>query len=162
MVVNEEKSSIFMALMDPMDKQYLLTSFPFPSKHIDEGFEYLGFPIKPNDYRKKDWDWLVAKIERRINLCSHKWISRVVHLVLIKSCVEAIMVYWASLSWIPKGILEKIRRICSSYLWHGNSERNHLPWVKWDRIAMLKAHGGWGLNNIYLFSKDWPPRQVGG
>jgi hypothetical protein len=28
-----------------------------------------------------------------------------------------------------------------------------MPWVRWERIAVLKALGGWGLKNIFLFSK---------
>jgi hypothetical protein len=28
-----------------------------------------------------------------------------------------------------------------------------LPWEKWDRLARPKALGGWGLKNIFIFSK---------
>ena len=75
-------------------------------------------------------------------------------MVLIKFVLEAIPIYWASLSWIPKGTLEKIRYICFNYLWHGNNERKVLPWVRWDHIATPKALEGWGLKNIFLFSKS--------
>ena len=27
------------------------------------------------------------------------------------------------------------------------------PWVKWEKIVVPKAMGGWGLKNIFLFSK---------
>ena len=33
---------------------------------------------------------------------SHRWLSRASRLVLVKSVLEAIPVYWMSLSWIPK------------------------------------------------------------
>lgn len=64
------------------------------------------------------------------------------------------MVYSESLSWIPKGILYKTRHIFFTYLWRGNTDRKVLPWVRWDHIATSKALGGWGLKNIFLFSKS--------
>lgn len=154
MVVNKDKSSIVMAHMNPMDFQLLLNYFSFSINHLDVGLKYLGFHIKPNDYLIKYWDWLIEKIERPITLWSHKWISRASRLVLIKSVLEAIMVYWAALSWIPIGILVKIQCICSSFLWHGIDKRKHLPWVSWDHISLPKYHGEWGLKNLFLFAKD--------
>jgi hypothetical protein len=58
-----------------------------------------------------------------------------------------------SLSWIPKGILEKARRNLFSYLWKGNKDKRVMPWVSWGKIAVLKDLGGWGLKNAFLFSK---------
>jgi hypothetical protein len=37
--------------------------------------------------------------------------------------------------------------------WQGNKDKKVLPWVRWDRIANPKALGGWGLKNIFFFSK---------
>jgi len=72
---------------------------------------------------------------------------------LVKSVLEAIPVYWLSLAWIPKGILETIRRICFRFLWSGKKEEQVTPWVNWKRTATPKGLGGWGLKNIFLFSK---------
>jgi hypothetical protein len=65
-----------------------------------------------------------------------------------------------SLSWIPKGILEKARKMSFSYLWRGKSENWVMPWVRWERIAKPKALGGWGLKNIFLFSKSLAAKSV--
>ena len=120
---------------------------------LEAGLKYLGFQLKPNDYRKKDCTWLISKLEKKLKVWSHKWLSSAGRLVLIKSVLEAIPVYWISLSWIPKGILEKARKICFSYLWRGNKEKQVMAWVSWERIVVPKALGGWGLKNIFLFSK---------
>ena len=69
--------------------------------------KYLGFRLKPNNYRKHDWDWLLDKMEKWLKMWSHKWLSRDGKLVLVKTVMEAIPVYWMSLAWIPKSILEK-------------------------------------------------------
>lgn len=67
MVLNKDKSSIGMSLMGPMIMQILLTYFPFLTNYIDDGLKYLGFHIKPNDCRLKDWAWMIANIERCID-----------------------------------------------------------------------------------------------
>jgi hypothetical protein len=58
----------------------------------------LGFTLKPNDYRKEDWSWILKKLEKMLCSWSHKWISRDGRLVLVKSVLEAIPVFWMSLS----------------------------------------------------------------
>ena len=35
--------------------------FSFPWKPLDEGLTYLGFHLRPNNYRYDDWAWLVKK-----------------------------------------------------------------------------------------------------
>ena len=72
-------------------------------------------------------------------------------MVLVKAVLEANPVYWMSLLWIPKGILEKARPICLHFLWSGKKEAAVTPWVKLDKIARPKSLGGWGLKNIFLF-----------
>lgn len=57
-----------------------------------------------------------------------------------------------SLAWIPKGILEKMR-ICFKFLWEGSKDQYVFPWVNWVEMAAPKILGGWGLKNIFLFSK---------
>ena len=74
-------------------------------------------------------------------------------LVFIKSVIKAIPVYWMALAWIPKSILNKTRRICTTFLWTGKKEKKVLPWIKWDQIARPKSLGGWGLKNTNIFAK---------
>lgn len=83
---------------------------------------------------------------------SHKWLSRAGSLVLVKSVLEAMSVYWMGLTWIPRGILDKIKNICFTFLWDGLQDKKVLSWVRWEHLALPKYLGGWGLKNIYNFS----------
>jgi len=153
MIINEGKFVLVANMNQNDDFHYMVGFFPFQVETMDRGLKYLGFLLKPNNYLKEDWMWLLGKIEKRIMIWSHRWLSRAGRLTLIKSVLEAIPVYWMSLAWIPKGILEKIRRLCFTYLWKGNKEGRTMPWVSWRRIALPKSLGGWGLKNIFVFSK---------
>eukprot|EP00253_Pinus_taeda_P030540 PITA_30540 len=85
-------------------------------------------------------------------VCVAGWLSRAGRVTLIKSVLLAIPVYWATLTWIPKGIMEKIRRPCCRFLWAGSNENSVLPWVAWDKIARPKEWGGWGIKRLPEFS----------
>ena len=154
MVINEDKSTISWANLPEESIQLLRELFRFPNRNLDEGVKYLVFHLKPNSYRKIEWAWLLSKIEKRIGAWSHKWLSRAGRLVLVKAVLEAMPIYWMPLIWIPKGILEKIRKLCFSFLWRGSQAKKTMPWVRWERLALPKALGGWGLKNIFNFSKD--------
>ena len=43
-----------------------------------------------------------------------------------------------SLSWIPKGVLDKLRKVSFRFLWGGTGDRKVIPWVRWERLAYQK------------------------
>ena len=49
-----------------------------------------------------------------------------------------IPIYWMSLAWIPKGVLEKVQRICFKFLWLGSGDNYVNAWVNWKRLAAPK------------------------
>jgi hypothetical protein len=61
---------------------------------------------------------------------------------MVKSILEAIPLYWLSMTWIPKGTLEKIRKLCFKFIWGGQKESFVMPWVKWDSLEFPKLLGG--------------------
>ena len=138
MQINSRKSQLIVEGINRQERAQIYSLFPFESRNMQSPFKYLGFWLKPNAYKKEDWNWLIAKIEARISYWSYKWLSRARRLKLIKSVLLAIPVYWTALTWVPKDILEKIRRICSRFLWDGTKEIPVLPWVAWDKVARPK------------------------
>jgi hypothetical protein len=119
----------------------------------------LGFQLKLKKYRKEHWRWLLTKLEKRLNDWSFRWLFRAGRLTLTKYVLESIPVYWMSLAWIPKGVLEKIRRTCSWFIWSRLGDKCIQPWTKWEHIA--KALGGWGLKIFFCFPRPWWQRYVG-
>eukprot|EP00253_Pinus_taeda_P014042 PITA_14042 len=152
MEINTRKSQICAADLEIRERDRISNLFTFPLQPLDTPFKYLGFWLKPIAYKKEDWHWLIAKIEARINHWSFRWLSRASRLTLLKSVLLAIPVYWAALTWVPKGVLEKIRKICSRFLWAGSAKDSLvLPWVAWDKIARPKEWGGWGIKRLPEF-----------
>jgi hypothetical protein len=122
METNITKSALYFPEVEAQVRNNLEHTFPFPSHDLNDGIKYLGYSLKPNNYGKVDWMWLLSRIEKRVNFWCNHWISRGGRLVLIKSILEAIPVYWHLLAHIPKGILDRIKKVCFNYLWKGNCD----------------------------------------
>ena len=78
---------------------------------INEGFKYLGYFLEENSYKTVDWNWIVKKVENRINCWSFRWIFYGGRLVLDNAVLQSIIVYWFSLILIPFSVISYIRRI---------------------------------------------------
>lgn len=74
-------------------------------------------------------------------------------LVLVKSMLESIPVYWMSIAHIPKGILHEVRKKLFSFLRSGRKDKERIHLVNWSILSRAKEHGGWDLKNIDLFGQ---------
>ena len=106
MQLNIEKSIITAFNLEDDIIRALLDIFPFNVYTLDEGLKYLGFSLKPNYYNKEDWNWLLGKLDRKVNIWCNISLSREGRLILVKSILEAIPFYCMALAWIPTSILE--------------------------------------------------------
>jgi hypothetical protein len=155
MVINPQKSSLTLIGLDEEVLDIYISFFFFPTLDLSLGIKYMGFQLKANKYCKEDWWWILEKIEKILNIWSYEWLSRVDKLTLTKSVLESIPVYWMPLlAWIPKGILEKVCHMCFQFIWLGSKYHFTLPWENWELLARPKALVGWGLKNIFIFSKS--------
>ena len=120
MTINNGKSTITSFGCSQHELIFTAQRFPFTSLNLEDGLKYLGFRLKPNGYRIADWTWLIAKVEKCLQVYYHKYLSCVGRLALIKAMIEATPVFWMTLAWILKGILNILQSICCRFLWNGN------------------------------------------
>lgn len=149
MVINEAKSTITATGCSHHEVQFALRRFV----QLEDGLKYLGYRLKPIGYKIADWTWLISKVEKRLNIWYHKYLSRVGPLVLIKAMLEATPVYWMTLAWIPRGILSCLQNLCCRFLWKGNQPGRIFAWTSWDSLALPKSWGGWGIERLDSFSQ---------
>ena len=94
MMINLDKSTLLHSRFDDAEMITVQNIFYFTADKIEIGLKYLGFFLKPCRYYSKDWDWLVVKVEKRIKNWSFRWLSKGGKLILVKTVLEAIPVYW--------------------------------------------------------------------
>ena len=90
--------------------------FLFKSCPLEGGFSYLGFYLKPNNYHRSDWTWLICKVHFWIGKWASNWISLGGRLTLIKAILQFILVYCFALFRVPMGVLNTIRRYFFNFL----------------------------------------------
>jgi hypothetical protein len=128
--------------------------FPYSFLDLDQGFKYLGFYIKSGFQRIEDWGWLIKKVEKRISNWCYRWLSIGGRFTLLKVVLESQPIYWLSLAVIPCSILNTLRKLMFNFLWKNNNESHQIHLCNWEQIALPKSFGGWGIRNIFDFSKS--------
>ena len=93
MEISSRKLTLTTHLLRVEEFQVIRWFFPFNMEGLDVGLKYLGFCLKPNDYQKQDWKWLLDKLEKRLKVWSDQWLTRVGRMELVKAVLEAILVY---------------------------------------------------------------------
>ena len=110
MLISGRKHSFLDYGLEKCVRREVKILFPFDMKHLNMGLKYLSYYLKPNNYLKEDWMWLVRKVQKRINQWCNRWMSLRGRLMLVKLVLVNIPVYWLSFTKIPSFILEIIRR----------------------------------------------------
>ena len=139
MEINLGKSNLLHNNMDEEVITQANTLILITMSTIDKGFKYLGFQLKPNSYSTRDWMWLYKKIKNWISMWTNRFLSKGGRLVLLKAVLQSIPVYWASIAYIPKGILTKVRKNFLSFLWTTRKKRRD-PIGEMDKISSPKVN----------------------
>ncbi|XP_057723562.1 uncharacterized protein LOC130939475 [Arachis stenosperma] len=70
--------------------------------------KYLGIPLGANSRLVKTWRPIVEKVEEKLSLWKVKTLNKASKLVLIKSVLNSLPVYYLSLYKMPKAVVEKL------------------------------------------------------
>ena len=82
MLINEDNSALLYSGLDDVELITVHNIFSFSVAKLEVGLKYLGFYLKPCRHFIKDWDWLVAKVEKRIRTG------------VFDGCLREVSLYW--------------------------------------------------------------------
>ncbi|PWA68757.1 hypothetical protein CTI12_AA301610 [Artemisia annua] len=80
-------------------------------------FRYLGLPVGANPKFKSVWDPVIESLRNRLAKWKTKFISRAGRVVLLKSVLNSLPLYFMSLFKVPVCVLEEIEKIRRSFFW---------------------------------------------
>ncbi|XP_022041818.1 uncharacterized protein LOC110944462 [Helianthus annuus] len=109
-------------------------------------FVYLGIQVGANMSRISNWNVVIEVVKRRLESWKARTLSIGRRLILIKSVLENLLIYYFSLYQAPMAVINSIKSIMRRFLWAGSSEEKKIPWVAWDVIARPKNNGGLGIS----------------
>ncbi|XP_057739856.1 uncharacterized protein LOC130956947 [Arachis stenosperma] len=121
---------------------------------------YLGIPLGANPRLVKTWKPIIDKVEDRLSLWKAKFLNKAGKLVLIKSVLNSLPVYYLSLYKMPKGVADRIIGLQRRFQWSKEDGNNGIPMVKWEVVQAPKKLGGLGvgdalIRNAALLFKWW-------
>ncbi|XP_016164370.1 uncharacterized protein LOC107606876 [Arachis ipaensis] len=105
---------------------------------------YLGISLGANLRLVRTWKPVIDKVEEKLSLWKAKVLNKAGKLVLIKSMLNSMPVYYLSLYKMPKAVAEKLISLQRRFLWSKEEGRNGLPLVKWELVQAPKKMGGLG------------------
>ncbi|KAE8673291.1 RNA helicase family protein isoform 2 [Hibiscus syriacus] len=69
-------------------------------------------------------------------------------LVLIKSVLSSLPVFFLSFFKIPSTICKKLNSLMAAFLWGDGAEKKKMHWVSWDKICNPSSCGGLGVADL--------------
>ncbi|XP_020972640.1 uncharacterized protein LOC107627573 [Arachis ipaensis] len=123
--------------------------------------KYLGISLGANPRLIRTWKPIIDKVEEKLSLWKAKVLNKAGKLVLIKSVLNSLPVYYLSLYKMPKAVAEKLISLQRRFLWSKEEGRNGLALVKWEVVQAPKKLGGLGVgdavvrNSALLFKWWW-------
>jgi hypothetical protein len=153
LLINAHKTSFYQFGVQQQVLDSLKEIFHYSINNLTDGFKYLGYILKADRFKVEDWNWLISKYENRISHWCNRWLTLGGRLVLVKAVLESQPVYWLALENIPSSVLHRIRQVVFNFLWDGKRKRKGFHLCSWQLIARPKKYGGWGLRNLFSFSR---------
>jgi hypothetical protein len=152
--INEMKSTFHQDGLSDQELNSFKVVFPYSFLALDIGFKYLGFFLKAGAQRSEDWGWLIKKFEKRIKNWCFRWLTLGGCLTLLKVVLSSQAIYWMSLAIVPISVLNILRKMMYNFLWKRTNDSHQMHLCNWEKIIVPKSYGGWGILNIYDFSKS--------
>jgi hypothetical protein len=129
-------------------------------KHDRLSFLYLGLPIGSDPRKLAFWYLLVDRIKRRLSDWKSCNLSMGGRLILLKSVLSSIPVYFLSFFKTPSGIISTLESLFNAFCWEGCEDIRKITWIKWETVCLRKEEGVLGVRrlrefNLALLGKWW-------
>ncbi|XP_016168966.1 uncharacterized protein LOC107611571 [Arachis ipaensis] len=111
---------------------------------------YLGIPLGANPRLVKTWKPIIDKVKEKLSLWKAKVLNKAGKLVLIKSVLNSLPVYYLSLYKMPKAVANKLIALQRSFLWSKEDGNYDMPLVKWEVVQAPKKAGGLGVGDAVI------------
>ncbi|XP_026378147.1 uncharacterized protein LOC113272539 [Papaver somniferum] len=115
--------------------------------------KYLGFPIGATVRCTSVWDEVIKRMEVKLASWKKKFLSKDGRLVLIRSFLASLPIYFISLIHMPVSVEKKLNQLMRRFLRDSNEDRRKMSWVSWLKICNPKKLGGLGVKDLSSTSK---------
>ena len=143
---NPSKCTCFFGNVDRFTKLFALHTSQFSEGTLP--LCYLGLPLVTGALKSRHCSPLIARLTRKINLWTCKFISQAGRIQLICSILFGIQSYWAMYIFLPGAVLKKIQSILAKFLWKGTITGRCRYKIAWAKCCFAKSEMGLGFENL--------------
>ncbi|GKB80138.1 RNA-directed DNA polymerase, eukaryota, reverse transcriptase zinc-binding domain protein, partial [Tanacetum coccineum] len=116
-------------------------------------FSYLGVKVGGRMTRINSWDEISNNLLSRLSKWKMKTLSIGGRLMLLKSVLGSMPIYYMSMFKVPIQVLKKIESIRSHFFNGVDHNDRKLLFVKWDNVLASKEKGGLGVSSFYALNR---------
>ncbi|CAL1392585.1 unnamed protein product [Linum trigynum] len=123
---------------------------------------YLGLPLGSRAASLTVWEPVIEKVQARLASWKARMLSFGGRLVLLKSVLSNLPIYFLSLFRAPSSVIARLfflkriarlEKIYNDFLWSGVFETKRLHWVKWDIVKTPIIRGGLGVLDLRCMNR---------
>ncbi|XP_071699670.1 uncharacterized protein [Rutidosis leptorrhynchoides] len=105
-------------------------------------------PIGDNMRKLKAWKVVIEKFTKRLSDWKARSMSYGGQLILIKSVLNSLPLYFFSLFLAPASVINLIEKLRHKFFWGGSGSESKMSWVKWESILMSYGDGGLNIRSL--------------
>ena len=144
--VNLRKSKVFFSPNVDLDQRSELSEVLGFSSTPNLG-KYLGFPLKHSGATSQDFNFVIERVQNKLQGWKSKLLSKAGRVVLSQAVISATQAYVMQGCILPQRVLSSIDKINRNFVWGSTNEVKRMHMVSWKKITKPKARGGLGVHD---------------
>ncbi|PKU64267.1 Putative ribonuclease H protein [Dendrobium catenatum] len=145
LLVNHEKSKLIISKAIP---NTLAVCEALNLNSLGDKMTYLGIPISVKKLCSADFQPLLNSISNHLAGWKARLLSIAGRLQYIKYTIYNTISYWIRGTILPKSCIKSLCRMCSRFLFFGDSGIKKLQLISWKRTCRPKHLGGLGIPDL--------------
>lgn len=106
---------------------------------------YLGVSLITGRSTKRQYKYIIEKVQNRISNWKSKNISLAGQCTFIQFILSGVLAYAMQTAWLPQATCDTLNKLSRNFLWGTNSNTHKLHLVKWSTVTKTKKTGGLGI-----------------
>ena len=115
--------------------------------------KYLGMLLGTSFKTALIWNPILEKMEKKLSGWKRLYLSKGGRLMLLKSTLSSLPMYFLSLFTIPKAVAARLESIQRNFLWRSSEGSFKYPVVAWENVCLPIEMGGLGIRSVVPFNQ---------
>ncbi|KAJ4779287.1 reverse transcriptase [Rhynchospora pubera] len=150
LVVNPNKSKLWFTKATANEKQAQV-QHSLQATQAEPGEKYLGMCLSGRQSAKRTGQMLLDRMWSKLAGWKCSMLSHAGRLVLLKSVLTSLPVYYMTTVKLPKGVIDQMMSLMAKFFWGKTDKVRYLSFISWKKICSKVEDGGLGVKDLHKF-----------